>query len=467
MPTMMQSPRHDLRKAQSLASARASWNDTSRLADMPSPSNERPREVDLVVTGAAEIATARGNEPRGGSALASIDVIANGAVAIDRGTIVAVGDRAAIESSHRARRVLDARGGTIVPGFVDAHTHPVFAGTREDEFEMRTRGATYVEIAEKGGGILSSVRGVRASSRDDLLARLLVRLDRFLELGTTTIEAKTGYGLALDEEMKCLDVLAGASRAHAVELVPTFLGAHDVPQEYRARKEAYVDLVIEEMLPRVAASGRAEYCDIFTESHVFGLDDSRRILERARELGLGLRMHADQLSALGGAELAAELGAASADHLEFVTERGIEALARSRVIPVLCPIVPLYLRVNQEAPARRMIDAGLAPALSTDFNPGSCYLQSMPQVLVFAALRYRMSAAEALTAATLNAACSLGRGDRLGTIEVGKQADLLVLDLANHRHLVYELGRNAVRAVVKRGEIALEREVHERTQTIG
>jgi imidazolonepropionase len=294
---------------------------------------------------------------------------------------------------------------------------------------------------------------VRASSDEELLARLLLHLDRFLALGTTTVEAKSGYGLSLEDELRCLRVIAAAQRTHPIELVPTFLGAHDFPMEYRERRSAYVELVVEEMLPRVAEARLAEYCDIFTESHVFGLDDSRRILGRARELGLGLRVHADQLSALGGAELAAELGAASADHLEFVSERGIDALARAGVVPILCPIVPLYLRVEREAPARRMIDAGLAPALSTDFNPGSSPLQSMPEVLAWAALRYRMTAAEALTAATLNAACSLGRGSEIGSIESGKRADLALLDHANHRQLVYELGRSPVRTVVRAGRV--------------
>ena len=414
--------------------------------------------VDLFIHGAAEIATPRGSTRRSGADLGRIDIVRDGAIAVDRGLVVAVGVEAVLRERLRGRRELDARGGTIVPGFVDAHTHPVFAGTREDEFELRTQGATYVEIAARGGGILSSVRGVRASSHEQLLERLLVRLDRFLELGTTTIEAKTGYGLSVEDELKSLAVIAGAARMHPIELVPTFLGAHDYPAEYRGNESAYVDLLVEEMLPRVAESQLAEYCDIFTESHVFGLADSRRILTRARELGLGLRLHADQLSPLGGAELAAELQAASADHLEFVGERGIEALALAGVIPVLCPTVPWYLRVDKEAPARRMIEAGLAPALSTDFNPGSSYVQSMPLVLTFAALRYRMSAAEALTAATLNAACSLGRGDRLGSIEPGKSADLVCLDIPNHEHLVYELGRNAVRTVVKDGAIVVERE---------
>lgn len=414
--------------------------------------------VDLIITGASEIATPIGTAPRGADALGAIQVLPASAIAVQDGRISAVGPTAEIQARFHARRELDARGGTVIPGFVDAHTHPLFAGTREDEFELRTRGATYVEIAEQGGGILSSVRGVRASTHAQLLERLLVRLDRFLELGTTTIEAKTGYGLSLDDEMKCLEVLSAARAIHPVEIVPTFLGAHDYPAEYRSRRSAYVDLLVQEMLPRVAESRLAEYCDIFTEGHVFDLKDSRAILTRARELGFGLRMHADQLTPLGGAELAAELRAASADHLEFVGERGIEALASAGVIPVLCPVVPLYLRLEQEAPARAMIAAGLAPALSTDFNPGSSYLQSMPQVLAWAALRYRMSAAECLTAATLNAACSLARGERLGSIEAGKDADLVVLDVPNHQHLVYELGRNAVTAVVKSGAVVLERE---------
>lgn len=414
--------------------------------------------ADLLVHGAAEIATATGTTPRTGRSLAEIRVHRSAAIVVRGGRIVDVGDEADLRRRWIAERELDARGGTVVPGFVDAHTHPVFSGTREDEFEMRTRGATYLEIAAAGGGILSSVRGVRAASRDELVERVLTRLDRFLELGTTTIEAKSGYGLSTEDELKSLAVLDAARRRHPVEVVPTFLGAHDVPAEHRADPSAYVDLVEREMLPRVAASGLAEYCDVFVEAHTFGLDASRRILERARSLGLALRLHADQLSLLGGARLAAELGAHSADHLEFVDDAGADALAAAGVTAVLCPVVPLFLRIEREAPARRLIERGVPVALSTDFNPGSCYLQSLPQVLAWAALRYRMTAGEALTAATLNAACSLGRGARLGTIEAGKDADLVVLDVPNHLHLVYEHGRNAVRAVVKAGAVVLERE---------
>ena len=415
------------------------------------------REIDLLIVGASELATPLGSTPRAGAALDALHVLPDGALAIDGGRLVDVGPRPELLQRWSAREVLDAGGGTLVPGFVDAHTHPVFATTREDEFAARSRGATYLEIAAAGGGILSTVRGVRAASAELLRARLDLHLDRFLELGTTTVEAKTGYGLSLVDELRCLEVLAAAARAHAVRVVPTFLGAHEVPEEFRGRKPDFVRAVCEEMLPAVAERGLARYFDVFVESHVFGLEDTRRMGERAKAAGLGLRLHVDQLTPLGGAELAAELGAASADHLEHVSERGIAALAAAGVVPVLCPVVPLYLRQSREAPARRMVAAGLAPALSTDFNPGSCYLQSLPETLAWAALRYGFSAAECLSAATLNAACSLGLGAEIGSLEVGKRADVALLDVPNHRRLVYELGRSPVRAVVAGGRVAWRR----------
>jgi imidazolonepropionase len=419
----------------------------------------QPVPIDLLVCGAAELATPRGRRPLAGAALAELTVIPRGAVAIRGERILEVGPEAELRARYEPARQLDARGGTLVPGFVDAHTHPVFAGTREEEFERRTRGSSYLEIAAAGGGILASVRGVRAASREHLLELLLARLRRFLELGTTTLEAKSGYGLSAADELKSLSVLAEARRLQPLEVVPTFLGAHAIPPEFAGRRQDYVALLCDELLPEVAARGLAEYCDAFAEAHAFDAADTRALFERARALGLGLRLHADQLSARGGAELAAELGAASADHLEHVTPEGIAALARAGVVPVLCPLVPLYLREEREAPARQMLAAGLAPALSTDFNPGSCYLQSLPEVMAFGALRYRMSAAECLGAVTLNAACSLGRGHEIGSLEAEKRADVVVLDQPNHRHLVYELGRNPVRAVVVRGRVELEREL--------
>lgn len=411
--------------------------------------------IDLLVHGAAEVATPLGRAPRGGADLGRIAVRAGHGVACDGGRVVAVAPDPELRARFAPRTTLDAAGGVVIPGLVDAHTHPVFAGTREGEFEARMAGATYLEIAAQGGGIRASLAGVRAASAEDLVARLLARLDRFVALGTTTLEAKTGYGLTVADELKGLDVIAAADRAHPVDLVATCLGAHSVPPEHATDPARWERLVIEELWP--AAASRAKYADVFTESHVFGLDASRRLMQAAKDVGLGVRMHVDQLTPLGGAELAAELGAASADHLEHVTPRGIEALARAGVVPVLCPLVPLYLREPQEAPARRMVEAGLAPALSTDFNPGSCYCMSLFEVLSFAALRYGFSAGEALTGATLNAAASLGLAADRGSLEVGKRADLVVTDLPNHHHLTYELGRSPVAAVVKDGRVVWRR----------
>jgi imidazolonepropionase len=428
---------------------------------MTAPEENTSLRVDLLVSGASELATPLGTQALAGAALDTCQVKAGWGVAMTGKHIVAVGPVEDLRRVYDPVLEYDAKGGTIVPGFVDAHTHPVFAGTREEEFEMRTKGATYVEISLAGGGILSTVRGVRQESKEVLLAQLLVRLDRFLELGTTTVEAKSGYGLSTEEEVKMLQVIADANRMHPVDLVPTFLGAHEYPEEYRDRRADYVDLLVKEMLPRIAEEGLAEYCDIFTETHVFGLEDSRRILTQAKGLGFRLRLHVDQLTPLGGAELAAEFGADSADHLECVTDKGIEALGEAGVVPVICPLVALYLRQQQEVPGRRMIDAGLAPAIATDYNPGSCYTQSMPEVMTWSALRMNMTAGEVLTAGTLNAAASLNRADLIGSLERGKRADLLILDVPNHRHLAYELGRNPVRVVIKAGRV-----VHERTDFI-
>jgi len=412
--------------------------------------------IDLLVHGASEVATPEGNAARAGATFGPLRIVEGAAIAIQDGRIVEVGTEADLLHRFEPATTLDAQGGTVVPGLIDAHTHPVFDGTREGEFEQRLAGASYVDIAAAGGGIASSLRGVRDASREVLVANLMVRLDRFLALGTTTVEAKSGYGLSLEDELKCLEVIAEANRLHPVDLVPTFLGAHDVPPEFRGRKDEYVQLVVDEMLPAVAERGLARYCDVFTEAHTFDLDDTRRVMHAARDLGFGLRLHVDQLTSFGGAELAAELGAASADHLEHVTPAGIEALADANVVPVLCPVVPLFLRETQEAPGRAMVQGGLAPALATDFNPGSCYLQSLFEVLSWGALRYGFGPGEALTAATLNAAASLDRADTVGTLEPGKVADLVVTDLPNHRHLVYELGRSPVRTVVKAGQVVYD-----------
>jgi len=426
-------------------------NEIPRTASSDSSNSAIP--IDWMVVGASEVVTATGRAAVAGDHLGAVCIEEGGAVAVQGQHIAAVGREEDLRKRYAPQHVLDAKGGLVMPGFVDAHTHPVFLGTRENEFEDRLRGRSYLEIAEAGGGIASSLRGVRESTEAQLVEALLVRMDRFLELGTTKVEAKSGYGLTVADELKSLRAIAESNRLHPVDLVPTFLGAHDFPPEFKADRQGYLDLLSREMLPEVAKSGLAEYFDVFTESHVFGLDESRGLLQRAQELGFGLRLHADQLTQLGGAQLAAEFNAASADHLEHVSDAGMQAMGQAGVVPVLCPLVPIFLREPQEAPGRKMADAGLAVALASDFNPGSCYAMSLFEVLSFAALRYGFGAGEALTAATLNAAHSLGRADRVGTLEVGKQADLIITDLPNHRHLTYEMARSPVRTVMKAGRV--------------
>lgn len=415
--------------------------------------------ADLILENAAQIATlAGGPGPRVGAAMREARLVEGGSVAIHGGAILAVGTTREIRKHFRARRKWDASGKTIVPGFVDPHTHPVFFGTREGEFVARIEGKSYLEIAAAGGGILSSVKGVRAASRKELTQAVRLRLDRFLALGTTTLEAKSGYGLTPRDELKSLEALRDAAKGHALEVLATFLGAHEYPPEFRGEKKPqYVRLLRERMLPEVAKRKLAVFCDVFCEKGVFELVDSKAILESGRSLGLRPRVHADEIFPLGGAELAAELGAASADHLVQISARGIARLREAGVVAVLLPGTSYTLRLEKDAPARALIDAGVAVAIGTDFNPGTCYTQSMPAILNLACVRLRMTPEEALAAATINAAHSLGLSHRIGSIETSKQADLLVCDVPNLRHLAYEFGRNPVELVVKKGKIVHKR----------
>ena len=344
-----------------------------------------------------------------------------------------------------------------MPGFVDAHTHPVFAGTREDEYEMRAAGLTYQQIASQGGGILSTVRETRAASEEDLFETALPRVRWLLEHGTTTIEAKSGYGLNVEDELKILRVIQRLNAETPLELIPTFLGAHEIPDEYKGAREDYIRLVTDEMLPRVAAEGLARYCDVFCESHVFTIAESRRVLTRAKELGLGVRLHAEQLSLGGGASLAAELHATTADHLEWIEDEEIIALAREGVIAVLLPGAVFNLGLTRYAPAREMIEAGVAVALATDFNPGSSPTPSMQMILSIACTQMRMTPAEAIAAATINAAYSLGCGSRLGSLEAGKQADVVVFDCSDYRQIPYFFGVNHAVVVIKSGGVVVDR----------
>jgi imidazolonepropionase len=412
--------------------------------------------ADLVLHGIAELATPTGKNARTGDDLARLHIVPDAAVACHDGRIVFAGARAELEQTVELTadgERIDAGGGTALPGFVDAHTHLPFAGWREREFDERLRGATYSEIAARGGGILSTVAATREIGREELAQRTRGRLDELLRLGTTTVEAKSGYGLSLDDELKQLEALGEAARGHAVQVVPTFLGAHTVPAEYRDRREEYVRLLIDEMLPEVARSGLAEYADAFVDRQAFAIDEARRVLTRARELGLGIRLHADQLADDGAAELAAELGAASADHLEFASPDGIEALARAGTCGVLLPAATFFLMMRARPPGRALVDAGVPVVVATDFNPGSCPTESMGAALWFASLTAGLTVDEAIAASTLNAAQSLGRADSIGSLEPGKRADIVVHDVPNRYHLVYRFGVPRVSKVIAGGRL--------------
>jgi imidazolonepropionase len=412
----------------------------------------------LLITGAGEVATPLGSASRAGTEQGRVERRRGAEVVCEGERIVFVGD--AEERRRRfpdldadPARVLDAAGGTVVPGFVDPHTHLPWAGSREEEFARRLAGATYQEIAAAGGGILSTVASTRGAGEADLTARVLRRLDLMLIHGTTTAEAKSGYGLTLDDELKQLRAIRAAGDAHPVDLVPTLLAAHEVPPEYRQQRQRYVDLVCEEIVPAAAAAGLARFCDVFCEEGVFTADESRRVLQAGVAHGLRPRLHADEFVDSGGAELAAELGALSADHLIAVSAAGVAALAGSGVTAVLLPGTSFFLMKHTYAPARRLVEAGVPVALASDCNPGSSYTESLPTVFVLAVFEMGLSIEEALTAVTLNAAACLGLGDDRGTVEVGKRADLLVLDAPNLLHLAYHYGVNPVRTVVKSGDV--------------
>lgn len=410
----------------------------------------------LVLRNAAQVVciARHGERVKRGAALRDAAVIPDGAVLVQQGRIDWVGPTSELPPTPDAETI-DATGKVVLPGFIDSHTHLVFAGERAAEFEQRLGGATYQDISARGGGILSTVRSVRAATKDQLADATRRRLTRLLSLGVTTVEVKSGYGLTTADELKCLEVVAELNREGPLELVPTFLGAHALPPEFAADREGYLRLLTDEMLPEVARGKLAEFCDVFCETGVFSVAESERVLVRARGLGLGRKVHADEFTALGGAELAVRVGAASADHLLQVTDAGIEALAASDTVATLLPGTAFFLGLPF-APARRLIDRGAAIALATDCNPGTCPTENLPLIAALACTQMRMLPAEAIIALTLNAAAALGRADRLGSIERGKQADLVVCDVPDYRHLVYHFGVNHVSHVVKRGRLVYQ-----------
>ncbi len=395
--------------------------------------------------------------PRTGAALRELSIIENGAVIYSQDKIEMVGATDELADHLKGIDIIDAGNCVVTPGLIDAHTHPVFAGAREQEYEQRIMGKTYQEIAAAGGGIRSTVRRTRALDEDELLAESRRHVKMLLEHGTTTAEAKSGYGLSTQDELKSLRIIDRLNNEGDIELAATFLGAHEIPDEYREDREGYIKLVIEEMLPRVMDARLAQYCDIFCESHVFSLEESRRLLSVAKARGLGLRLHADQLTLCGGAQLAAELGAITADHLEQIDEAGIIKLRDAGVMPVLLPGSVFHLGLKKYPPARAIIDAGLPVVLATDFNPGSSPTPSLPMVMSIACDQMRMTPAEALNACAINAAHSLGRGHRIGSIEPGKQADMVIFDCRDYRQIPYFFGANLVSMVIKRGKVVQRR----------
>jgi len=405
---------------------------------------------------ASQLVTLSGpKRPRVGTELSELGIIRDGGMLVRDGKIEKVGPSDAIEKDVRDTEIVDARRRVVMPGFVDAHTHLVFAGNRLDDFERRAKGETYEQIAKAGGGIWSTVQKTRAASELDLLTQVKKHANWFLSCGTTTVEAKSGYGLTVEDELKLLRVIRQLKEEVRLEVVPTFLGAHAVPRELSP--DEYLDVVITEMLPRVTAEKLAEFCDVFCERGYFDIDQSRKILSAAKKLGLSLRGHVDQLTNSGGAKLMAEMGATTADHLEQTDEQGITALKKANVQPVLLPGSVYALGSSRYPRAREMIEAGLAVVLATDFNPGSSPTPSMPMVLSLACTQMKMSPAEAITASTVNAAYSVNRGDRVGSLEPGKLANFVIFDCEDYRELAYWFGMPQTHSVHVRGDCVLNR----------
>ena len=413
--------------------------------------------ADIIVRNIGRLLTmSDGAIPRVGADMRKTGEIREAAVAALDGVVVAAGPEADVTGEVAlgdGAVEVDAGGAVVTPGLVDPHTHAVFARTRESEFAMRVEGRTYEEIAAEGGGIRSSVRAVREATEDDLVRGGRSTLDTMLSYGTTTAEVKSGYGLSLASELKMLRAIARLDGEHAVRLVPTFLGAHEFPDEWRDDRDGYVDEIVERMIPEVGAEGLATFCDIFCEDGVFTVPQSRRVLTAARQAGMQLKLHADELHAFGAAELAAELGARSADHLVCVSEGGVAALAAAGVAAVMLPGTSLSLGGTKYAPARRLIDAGAPVALATDCNPGSSMTESMQIVMALASMVMRMTPDEALTGATVNAAWACAAEAEAGTVEVGKPCDLVIWRVADHRAIPYHYGVNLVRTVIAGGQV--------------
>ncbi len=416
-------------------------------------------QIDLLIHSAAQLLTIP-NGPQRGRALGNLGIVTNGAVAVHQGQIVAVGSMPELQHQYQAAETIDASGHVVLPGFVDPHTHAVWAGDRANEFEMRLAGATYMEIMNAGGGIMSTVRQTRAATQAELVRQTRARLQRMLAYGSTTIEVKTGYGLETAAELRLWEAIAQLQAEGPWDLVPTFLGAHAVPQEFKGREEAYVELVINEMLPAASQARSAlqgpTFADVFCEEGAFTVEQSHRILQRAKELGFDLKIHSDEFKGLGGTRLGVDLGAVSSDHVVYTPDSDIAALGRSDTVAVALPPTPFSLAQRDYTPAQKYLDAGAILAMATDCNPGTGWCESMQLVIALACRYMRLTPAQAIVAATINAAQAVGLSSQVGSLEAGKQADLLIMDVPDYRHIGYRFGTNLVKTVVKKGRVVVE-----------
>lgn len=416
--------------------------------------------IDLLIHSASQVCVipSKQGAPQRGDTLGTLDLIEDGAVAVRGGRIVAVGKSDALRAQYTSVEEIDATDSVVIPGFVDPHTHLVWAGDRAAEFEMRVAGATYMEIMAAGGGINYTVSKVREASVDQLIAETRPRLDRMLALGTTSVEIKTGYGLDTATELKQLEAIYKLNAMHPMDIVATFMGAHAIPAEYAGRSDAYVDMVITEMLPAVAAFAKEQgqpppFVDVFCEEGVFTVEQTRRIFEAGVALGMPLKVHADEFVGLGGTKLAAEMGAISADHVVQTPDEDIQVLGQSSTIAIALPPTPFGLGHSEYTPALKFLEAGGTIAIATDCNPGTAWCESMQFVIALACRYLKLTPAQSLTAATLNAAYAINCGERIGSLEVGKQADIVVLDIPDYRHLGYRFGDNLAKVVIKAGQV--------------
>ena len=417
----------------------------------------------LIIKNAAQLVTCSGFKAKQGEEMSDLKVIDHGAVVIEAGLIKAMGKTDDVlagmdedDARERGFDIIDAAGKAVLPGFVDSHTHLVFGGYRAEEFSWRLRGDSYMDILKRGGGILNTVQATRAADDEELIEAGIQRLDSMLSFGVTTVEGKSGYGLDHDTEIKQLEVMQELDRRHPMDVVRTFLGAHAVPEAYKGMEDVFIDYMIDRVLPDVVEGNLAEFCDIFCEKNVFSVSQSRRLLLKAREMGLKIKIHADEIEQLGGAELAAELGAVSADHLLQESDRGIAAIAKAGVVATLLPGTAFCLKAPY-ARGRYMIDKGCAVALATDLNPGSCYSESIPLVFALATLYMNMSIEEAITALTLNGAAALDRADVIGSLDTGKLGDVIILEVPSYKFIPYHVGVSCVEKVIKKGRLVFSK----------